>query len=173
MLLKNIIITTVILVITSTPAISFQTSSTGVTDDEPGTSLAIQESNFSCFQNLQCLIDENPFKKSNLGDIKLNNNRAQNYVIEGSSKNEEIYAVYDAGGRLLKATALQRNIALPRTITEVLAADEFKAWRMIGNELVIQNFDKDSMQYKVILQNGDEVRVEYFDRKGGSMNRFS
>ncbi len=83
-----------------------------------------------------------------------------------------MYAVYDGSGDLIKATVIQRNIALPKTILRVLTSSEFDDWSLIGNELVIENFDKHSMQYKVILKNGDEIRVEYFDTYGQFQNRF-
>lgn len=171
MLLKNLILTICLFVITSTPASSFQMSSDELNPEKPRKSLTIHESNFSCFQSLQCLIRENPFPKSNLDEVRLNNN-SEKFVVEGTSKNETMHAVYNGSGDLIKATVIQRNIALPKTILRVLTSSEFDDWSLIGNELVIENFDKDSMQYKVILKNGDEVRVEYFDKYGQFQNRF-
>lgn len=171
MLLKNLILTICLFVIASTPVSSFQMSSDEITPNKPRKSLTIHEGNFSCFQSLQCLVRENPFPKSNLEDVRLNNN-SEKYVVEGTSKNETMYAVYDGKGDLIKATVIQRNIALPKTILRVLTSSEFDDWSLIGNELVIENFDKHSMQYKVILKNGDEVRVEYFDKYGQFQNRF-
>lgn len=173
MLLKNILIAAAILVMTCTQAVALQVAIGESDTESPQNSLTITEKNFSCFQSLQCLINENPFKKSNLDKIRLNSNQTRNYVIEGTSKNEEVYAEYDSSGKLIKATVVQRNIAVPRSISMVLAQGEYQSYKMIGNEVVIQNFDPYSMMYKIVLQNEDEVRVEYFDRYGTPRNRIS
>lgn len=166
MSVKKITTTLFVIVMMSAPAFALQNPNTASIDAEPQKSLAIQEDNFTCFQDLQCLISNNPFSKSNLGDIKLNSNGAQTYTVEGTSKNEDMYAMYDASGRLIRSTLTQRNIILPRNIATALVADQFREWTMIGNELTVQNFDKNSMMYKVVLQNGSEIRIEYFDRNG-------
>lgn len=136
-------------------------------------SLTIHEGNFSCFQDLNCLKDNNPFSISNLDQVILGGNRTGSYTIEGSSPNEEIYAVYNAKGELMKATVIQRNIVLPQNLREILIQDEFKSWTMIGNEVEIQDFDKNRITYKIVLSRDSEVRVEHFDRHGQRMNRFS
>lgn len=166
MLLKNIILITIALAVSISPAISQHTTGDNIENDTPQNTRIIVEENFSCFQSLKCLQKENPFKKSNLNEVRLNSNSTERYVVEGSSKNESMHAVYNSNGELIRATVIQRNIPTPRAITEVLATGEFKAWQIIGNELVIENFDKQTMQYKVILQNDKEVRVEHFDRHG-------
>lgn len=172
MLLKNLILTLCLFVFANTPVSSFQMSSDEMDPKKPRKSLTIHEGNFSCFQSLQCLIRENPFPKSNLDEVRLSNNNSDKFVVEGASKNETMHAVYNGSGELIKATVIQRNIVLPKTISLVLASSEFEDWSMIGNELVIEDFNKNSMQYKVILKNGDEVRVEYFDKHGQFQNRF-
>ncbi len=86
MLTKNLILTLCLFVIASTPVFSFQMSSDEITPNEPRKSLTIHEGNFSCFQSLQCLIRENPFPKSNLDEVNLNNN-SEKFVVEGTSKN--------------------------------------------------------------------------------------
>jgi hypothetical protein len=173
MLLTNMIVTVLLIVMTSAPAVSNHPT-TAVFDAEPQNRLMIQEDKFSCFQNLHCLIKDDSFNRSYRNAVRLNSNEFQKFIVEGSSKNEDVYAVYDGvSGRLIEATVIQRNIILPRSITEVLIADEYKDWIMIGNELVVQNFDKNSMQYKVVLQRGDEVRIEYFDKNGNTGNRMS
>lgn len=171
MLFKNIILTSCIIAFTVNTAVSKQVQPDITEREHQQKTLTIAEENFECFQSLQCLKRENPFKNSNLDEIRLNNSKSERFVVEGSSKNETMYAVYNSRGDLIKATALQRNIALPGAITSVLATGEFKSWKMIGNERVIENFDKDRIQYKVILQNGDEVRVEHFDKYGQFQNR--
>ena len=166
MLLKNIILITIALLISISPAVSQDHSVQNAEIDNPQNTRVIVEENFSCFQSLKCLQRENPFKKSNLNEIRLNHNGTDQYVVEGSSKNESMHAVYNSSGELIRATVVQRNIPTPRAITEVLATGEFTPWKIIGNELVIENFDKETMQYKMILQNEGEVRVEHFDRNG-------
>ncbi|CAN5215277.1 hypothetical protein BH23BAC3_BH23BAC3_22550 [soil metagenome] len=173
MLIKNIITTTLLFVLITAPAVALQISASSLNDEKPRNSLSIHEDSFSCFQSLQCLQKENPFKRSNLNDINLNRQKYQNYLVEGSSKHEEIYAKYDGNGRLIEARLTQRNIDLPEYITNVLKSDDYKDWEMIGNELVVQNFDKKRMQYKVILRNDNDVIVEYFDKLGNPMNRLS
>jgi hypothetical protein len=166
MSVKKIITTMIAIVMLSAPAFALQNPNSASIDAEPKRTLSIQEDNYTCFQDLQCLVSNNPFRKSNLGDIKLNTNSAQTYAIEGTSRNEDMYALYDANGKLIRSTLTQRNIILPRSITTVLVEDQFKEWTMIGNELTVQNFDRNSMIYKVVLQNGSEVKIEYFDRNG-------
>lgn len=135
-------------------------------------SLTIQQENFECFQNLQCLKQNNPFKNSNLDEVNLNQNRSERFVIEGSAKNESIYAVYNHQGDLVKATVIQRNIALPQSVVNSLISGEFNDWKIVGNEVVIENFDAEQIQYKVVLENDSEIRMEYFDRNGQPLNRF-
>lgn len=174
MLSKNIFLTAILLIFISTPAFSLQMAEAMITDDPdtPRTGLTINEENLGCFQTLQCLKRENPFQKSNLEEVKLNN-QSNRYIVEGSTKNETLYAEYNGKGDLIKATVIQRNIVLPRTINIVLTSGELENWSVIGNELVIENFDKSRMEYKVILEHEGEVRVEYFDHKGEHRNRLS
>lgn len=171
MLLKNMILTVCLFALISVPAVSMQISPDVTNNEKPRNTLTIHEGNFSCFQNLQCLKRENPFKNSNLVQINLNS-MTDRYVVEGTSKNESIFAVYSGSGDLIKATVIQRNIILPKTILRRLASADFEDWFVIGNELVIENFNKNSMQYQVILQDENDVRVEYFDRDGNIQNRF-
>jgi hypothetical protein len=150
--------------------LSLQASQNSTDSEKPKNTLTITEDNFNCFQNLECLKRNNPFPNSNLSNIRLNDRRAEGYTVEGSSKNESLYAEYNYRGELVKASVIQRNIPLPRAINEVLVTGKFESWTMIGNELVIQNFDRSNMQYKVILQNGDDIRVEYFNKYGEFQN---
>jgi len=174
MLLKNLLITLFLVSISATQVLSFQHSEQVLTDDVYATgTLAIQESDYACFQNLECLKRNNPFKSSNLDKVSFNPDRYKQYIIEGSSRNESVYAVYNDKGDLIKATVVQRNIVLPKSIYESLAGVEYSSWKMIGNELVVQNFDQNSMTYKVILNRDDEVRVEYFDGKGNKISPVS
>lgn len=158
----------------TTQALSFQHTDNGLTDDNYATgTLAIQEKDYHCYQNLECLKRNNPFKSSNLDQIIFNPDRYKQYIIEGSSRNESVYAVYNEKGNLMKATVVQRNIVLPKTIYKTLTGDEFSSWKMIGNELVVQNFDQNSMTYKIILSRDGEVKVEYFDGKGNKISPIS
>ncbi|PWN06290.1 hypothetical protein [Rhodohalobacter mucosus] len=136
-------------------------------------SLTIHEGNLACFQDLNCLKSNNPFNQSNLEEVILGSNMTGNYVVEGKSKNEEVYAVYNARGELLRATVIQRNVALPKHLCEVLVSDEFKSWTMIGNEVEIRNFDKNKITYKVVLSRDGEVRVEHFDQYAKPIDRIS
>jgi hypothetical protein len=171
MMLKNIILTTLLLALTCTTIASSQNTSETTKENKPNANLTINESNFSCFESLQCLKRENPFNSNNLDRLNLNG-QSEMYVVEGSSKNESMHAVYDANGSLVKATVIQRNIILPRSIYEALSSEEFEDWTMIGNELVVKNFDKNSMEYKVVLESGDDIRVEYFNKNGELQSQF-
>ena len=166
MLLKNIIIPALFFAISATATFAFQP----VIDvpEEPVYSyhLTVNENSMACFQTLQCLISENPFKNSNLDKIRLNNSKSQRFLVEGSSENEELHAVYQGNGTLIEATVIQRNIILPKKIYETLAAGEFESWTMIENKLEIKNFVENTKQYTVVLSRDNEVRVEYFDKTG-------
>jgi len=166
MLIKNIIISTFILLLTT--SVTYAMQSDLKTPDEAAFSyqLTVNENSMECFRTLQCLIEENPFKNSNLDQIRLNNSRAQRFMVEGSSENEELKAVYLANGTLVEASVTQRNIVLPRKIYEKLATGELESWTMIENELNIKNFDETTKRYKVVLKRDNDVRVEYFDRYG-------
>lgn len=144
-----------------------------VNPDTTRYTLTIHEGNFSCFRDLNCLKNNNPFRNSNLDKVYPNNYRSGNYIIEGSSRNEDIHAVYNGQGELLKATVIQRNIVLPKNLSELLINDEFKSWTMIGNEVEIHDFDKNKITYKIVLSRDGEVRVEHFDSYGQRLNRFS
>lgn len=173
MLLKITLLTVSLFAMAAFPAASQHDKSNAFDEVFDPVPLTITIDKFDCFQRLQCLKRENPFKNSNLERIRFDNNRAGSYVVEGSSKNETLHAVYNGNGDLLKATVIQQNIPMPRAINEALFSGELQDWTMIGNELLIENFDKERMQYKVILQNEGEVRVEYFDRYGNFLNRLS
>lgn len=167
MLLKNLLITTLITFMATSLSYALQISDSEISDLEHTTgTLAIQENDFACFQNLECLKRNNPLNSSNLDKIVFNPDRFSQYIVEGSSRDEYVYAVYNEKGDLIRGTVVQRNIVLPNSIYKVLANDGYSSWKMIGNERVVQNFDSNSMTYKVILNRGDEVRVEYFDSKG-------
>lgn len=165
MLSKNLLITALILVISYAPAAFSQALATD--NYKPAdASLSINESNLYCFQNLQCMKDEKPFKNSNLDDVKLNQG-TEKYVIEGKSKNEELYAEYNGNnGNLIKATVIQRNIILPKNIMVELSTGEYSDWKMVGNKRIIKNFVKDSIVYEVMMMKDGELRTEYFDSNG-------
>ena len=171
MLLKNIILTTCLLVLISSSAFSLQASQNSTDGEKPKTTLTITEDNFNCFQSLECLRRNNPFPNSDLSNISLNDRRAEGYTVEGSSKNESLYAEYHYRGGLVKATVIQRYIPLPKAINEILVSGELESWTMIGNKLVVRNFDRNTMQYKVMLKNGNDIRVEYFNKYGEFQNR--
>lgn len=174
MLLKNLLTFICIFAMSATQVSSFQLIEPEITDGENSTgSLAIQVSDYTCFQNLDCLKRNNPFKNSNLDQVYFNSDRYKQYIVEGSSKNENMHAIYNGKGDLIKATVIQRNIVLPKSIYDTLVTDAYSSWKMIGNELVVQNFNQNRMTYKVILNSGDEVKVEYFDRKGKKVTPLS
>lgn len=166
MLFKKAIATICLLVLISTPAVSLQVLTDETGNKKEQNTLTITEDNFDCFQSLQCLKRENPFKKSNLDEIRLRGLESERYTVEGTSKNETMYALYNGSGKLIKANVVQRNIVLPRAIFETLSESEYTSWTVIGNELIIRDFDENRMQYKVILQNGGEVKIEHFDKNG-------
>lgn len=165
MLSKNLILTTLLLAIVYAPAAFSQAPPTQ--EYEPSDSqLSIQENNLYCFQTLQCLRAENPFNNSSIADIMLNDTQ-EKYVIEGKSRNEELYAEYNGkNGTLIKATVIQRNIILPKHLLVTLTSGEFKSWTMVGNKRTIKNFSKDSIEYEVVLMKDGELRIEYFDSNG-------
>lgn len=166
MLLKNILLSTFIIALSGTDALSDRTAEANIDTVQPAGALTIHVDNYSCFQNLQCLKDVNPFKSSNLDEIVFNPHRYEKYIVKGTSNNEDVYALYNGSGELINATVRQRNIKLPKAIYEVLISDPYSGWNMIGNELVVHNFDAKSMTYKVILSMDGEVKVEYFDHRG-------
>jgi len=171
MLLKNLLGIAVIFALSFAPAVFAQSSANSYSS--PDDKLSINESNLYCFQNLQCLIQENPFENSTLEEIDLNNS-TEKYVIEGESENESLYAEYNGStGNLIKSTVIQTNIKLPRAIMETLVSDTYKSWKMLGNKRIIKNFSEDSIRYEVILMKDGELRVEYFNRYGGSENPLS
>lgn len=172
MLFKNITLTLVIFAMSAIPNIATAQASPAKNNaDKNLNKLTIQENNFSCYQDLECLKQNNPFKNSNLDEMRIHNNRVSKYVIEGSSRDEEIYAEYNRNGELITATLIQRNIVLPIDLMKTLISDDFNSWKMIGNELVVEDFDKRSMQYKIILQKGDMTKIVTFDRNGNINNQ--
>lgn len=174
MLIKQftLTLTLTIVLLTFSAAMSQQYSGDMKISDKITETNIITEEMFTCFQHLQCLKDKNPFKNSNLDEIRLNGG-SERYTVEGSSQNEELYAEYDRSGKLIHATLIQRNINIPKRIARILLDDEFKEWTMIGNEVVIEDFDTRQTQYKIVLQNGSDVKVEYIDHNGQILNRIS
>jgi hypothetical protein len=174
MLLKSIVLTSCIFVAATLQLSAQQTYQTAdVIVETVQTPLAIHTGNFTCFRNLNCLTRENILNTRNLVKKASNNRNTNHIVIEGSSKNEDLHAVYNRDGRLIKATVLQRNIPLPASIRNLLISEDFQGWTMIGNELKVKDFKEDRMEYKVVLMRAQEVRVEYFDGKGRHVNRLS
>lgn len=164
MLSKKLLISIIVMILAYAPAAFSQAN--------PADShLSINESNLFCFQNLQCLVQENPFKTSNLDEVRLNQG-TERYIIEGKAKNEEMYAEYDGtNGNLIKATVIQRNILLPKNITTWLANGNYSDWAMVGNTRVIKNFQRSSIRYEVVLMKEGELRIEHFDANGEMINQ--
>ena len=163
MLYKNLVITALILVISYAPAAFSQASDTYGSED---VNFTINNDNLWCFQSLQCLKSENPFRNSNLDEVRLNAS-TEKFVVEGKAKNEEMYAEYDgSNGNLIKATVIQRNIRLPKSIFLELTTEDYKGWTMVGNKRVIKNFAKSSIEYEVVMMKDGELRIEYFDSNG-------
>ncbi len=172
MLSKNMLLTTIAIVMMYVPA-TFSQAPPESDFTKQRSSLSIHEDNLYCFQNIRCLQSEKPFKKADLSNIRLNGS-VETYVIEGKTKNEELYAEYNgSNGNLVKATVVQRNIVLPKEILISLATGENSGWTMVGNKRTITNFQKDSIQYEVMLLKDGELRIEYFDRNGQSEEPFS
>lgn len=175
MLFKNIhmLFCAITLTLAFAPATFSQSFYTDDNHPEMEQNLSINESNLYCFRNLQCLIQENPFRNSSLKDINLNN-ATKKYVIEGKTRNEELYAEYNGTtGNLIRSTVIQTDIILPMPILEKLVSDEFKDWTMAANKRIIKNFAKDTIRYEVILMKDDKIRVEYFNQYGAAENRLS
>lgn len=144
-----------------------------VNDEASPPDLTVKVDNLACLKSLQCIQKENLFVKTNLDIFRNGNGRFDGYTIEGSSENEELFARYDSRGSLLRSNVIQRNIPLSREIRKQLINEEFNSWNMIGNERMIKNFDKKSIEYKLILQREDEIRVVYFDYKGQNKTRLA
>lgn len=173
-MMAKIVFTTLILsMLTNVQVFSQHISETSDITEREKIGMAINEKDFKCFQDLQCLKVNNPFSMSNLNDFNYYSKRYESYVVNGSSRDEEVYAVYDNKGRLMRATLTQRNIKLPETIEEALSEGEFANWRVVGTELTVENFESKSMQYKVVIQNEGFVRVAHFDSDGNIQNQFS
>lgn len=172
MYLKNRLIALIGLIFILAPA-AFAQYSPSNTDYTDKPQLSIHEGNLYCFQSLQCLVQEKPFRNSNLETINLNNS-TKKYVIEGKSKNEELYAEYNGTtGNLIKSTVIQSDIILPKPIMEKLVSDQYKTWQMVGNKRIIKNFTKDTIRYEVILMKDEELQVVYFNRHGVAENPLS
>jgi hypothetical protein len=171
MLQKTITLTICLLLAAALQANALQKNQSTDMEVNQKRSLAYAEENFRCFQSLQCLKRENPFPNSNLGSLNLNNNRVEQYVVEGSSENGTMHAIYNSQGDLIKATVIQRDVALPKAVADVLVSGEYRNWTMIGNEIEVRNFDKDQIRYKVILQKDTQIKIEYLNRHGEFLNR--
>jgi len=135
--------------------------------------LSVKMENLACFKSMRCIQKQNLFVKSNLDIFRNGNSRFDGYTIEGSTVNEELFAQYDSKGGLIRSNVIQRNIPLSREIRNQLTNEEFNSWRMIGNERMIKNFDRKSIEYKLILQREEEIRIVYFDHKGQNLTRLS
>ena len=165
MLIKNLLVTTLILVISYAPA-AFSQSNAMDTFSDQDQKFTINESNLFCFQNLECLKSEKPFKNTDLGNIKLDGSYSK-YVIKGSTRNEQLYAEYEGKhGSLIAATVIQRNVLLPNNILTRINRGEFSDWTMMGNTRVIKNFSMDDTKYEVVLMKGNQLRIEYYDSNG-------
>ncbi len=140
--------------------------------NQDGNVLVINEQNYSCFTDINCLRYDAAIKNSGLKvrfDERWN---AGHYILKGTSENERVYAEYNEHGNLVKARLIQVNVPLPNKINRYLATGEFKEWKLIGNEKTVQNFDPKTTEYKVILQKDGKGKVLYFDNKGNKVDPF-
>ena len=167
---KKLIIFTISLLVTAAAQITAQ-QPVADTSSPPG--LAVKVENLTCFKSLQCLQKENLLVKINLDIFRNGTGRYDGYTIEGSAENEEFFAQYDYQGDMIRSTVVQRNIPLPREISIQLNSEELSAWKMVGNERLIKNFEGNSIEYKVILQKDSTTRAVYFDHKGENKNRLA
>ena len=166
----KLIIFTISLLVTTVAQTAAQQSAVDKTSP-PGLTVTVE--NLSCLKTLQCIQKENFFGNTSFEILKNGNSRFKGYTIEGSTKNEELFAQYDSRGNLIRSNVIQRNIPLSREIRNQLINEEFNSWSMIGNERRIKNFDRKSTEYKLILQREDEIRVVYFDNKGQNKTRLA
>lgn len=174
--MKQSLLFTFLLVLAHSTVYSFQNSQTlpALSEkSEKRQTFTISEDHFDCFKTLQCLLREVPVTINNMNDIRLTHNRTDRIRVKGSNEKINLEAVYNGNGHLIKSTIILRNVALPRSVTTILVSGEFTSWQMIGNEVAVENFNSKTIQYKVILKRGDDVKIEYFNNMGELQNRFS
>jgi hypothetical protein len=126
----------------------------------------IDESDFSCFRDLNCLKSNRALRDKGLNVTFNDHLGSDRFILEGESRNERIYAEYNDRGGLVKGVLMRTNAILPKPLMDNLASGDYAGWQMIGNEMSVQHFDARTTEYKVILQKEGEAKILYFDRFG-------
>jgi hypothetical protein len=66
-----------------------------------------------------------------------------------------------------------KNVPLPKTISANLATDDYKEWTMIGNKIVVHDFNTLRTEYEVKLQNDKMKQTLFFDHSGNRIKKIS
>ncbi|SMO49161.1 hypothetical protein [Fodinibius sediminis] len=97
---------------------------------------------------------------------------ADHYVVEGTGRNYKVRAVYSKHGKLRYSKTTITDAPLPRAIMDKLdSEEEYKGWKVTGDQEVIRDFREDRKTYKVYLQRNGEKKSVYFDPMGNKVRR--
>ena len=130
----------------------------------------IDESNLYCFRDMNCLKNDKTLREKGLKFIFNTNSNTDHYILKGYSPNEVVKAKYNEQGKLIEAELVHINIRLPREIITQIFSGAYSDWQMVKNERIVQDFDVNTTEFRVMLQKQDEIVVLNFDRDGNRVH---
>lgn len=95
---------------------------------------------------------------------------ADHYVVTAKGKNVTTHAVYYKNGKLLRSRTQIKDAALPSAVLQTIGK-EYPGWKVVGDLVVIKNFDENKKYFKVELENGGQKQTAYFDHLGQKTTR--
>lgn len=155
---------------------SFECPDPSVKGDQEKTSskIFITEEDYPCFQSIDCLKTSQKFKDRGWNiafkeDIQI----PDEYVMRGEVTNMYLNARYDRRGNLIESTLYRKNTALPSSVRRQLVQDDLTGWTMIENEMVVNDFEVQKTEYKIVLEKDDNTQILYFDNEGNRIQRLA
>ncbi|MCC5905523.1 MAG: hypothetical protein JJU13_04920 [Balneolaceae bacterium] len=140
---------------------------------ETPSAFMIDESNLHCFRDMNCLKNDKTIREKGLKFNFNTNSNADHYILEGYSPNEVVKAKYNEQGRLIEAELVHINIRMPREIITHIFSGVYSDWQMVKNERIVQDFDVNTTEFRVMLQKQDEIVVLNFDKDGNRVHPFA
>lgn len=132
--------------------------------------IIITEEDYPCFQSIECLKTNQKFRNIAFSeDIQF----PDEYVMSGEVTNMYLNARYDRRGNLIESTLYRKNTALPSSVRRQLVQDGLAGWTMMENEMVVNDFEAQKTEYKIVLEKDDNRQTLYFDNEGNRIQQLA
>lgn len=82
----------------------------------------------------------------------------------------DVFAVFESTGELISCKTIKKNSTPPKAILDAIAAGAYKDWKIVGDEMIIKNTQKKTVEHFVVkLEKGTQKKTLYFTSKGESL----